>query len=189
MKTCRKCNTEKPLHDFVLNKSCKGGRAGTCKSCSNGYGRKWKEKNKDANSEKRRDLYYEKNKEKIKERQRERELNAPLKSRAAMLRSGMVSRSRLKGLDFDSQFFSNKNLIERLKNNPNCECCGKVLDVGFKHDRKFNDDSPSMDRVDSSKGYTAENTAILCWRCNKSKQDSTAEQLRAIADFMDKWSN
>jgi hypothetical protein len=46
-----------------------------------------------------------------------------------------------------------------------------------------------MDRVNSKIGYTKENTAILCWCCNKHKQDSTAAELRQIANFMDYWEN
>jgi hypothetical protein len=74
--------------------------------------------------------------------------------------------------------------MERLSENPHCECCGKKLDIEFKQNKKFNDNSPSMDRVDPCKGYTKENTAILCWRCNKHKQDATSQELRTIADFM-----
>ena len=46
-----------------------------------------------------------------------------------------------------------------------------------------------MDRVNPKQGYTKDNTAILCWRCNKHKQDASSEELRVIADFMDVWGN
>ena len=101
----------------------------------------------------------------------------------------MRDRSKSKDIGFDNEFFTVNYLMERLSKNPNCECCGKKLDIEFKENKKFNDNSPSMDRVNSLKGYTKDNVAILCWRCNKHKQDSTSKELRIIADFMDVWGN
>jgi hypothetical protein len=47
------------------------------------------------------------------------------------------------------------------------------------------DNSPSIDRIDSSKGYTADNIQIISWRANRIKNDSTPEELRKLADFME----
>jgi hypothetical protein len=99
----------------------------------------------------------------------------------------MINRSREKNLQIDKDYFTVKYLMERISINPYCECCGKRFDISFKSDRKYNDDSPSMDRVNTNLGYVKENVAILCWCCNKHKQDSTPEQLRQIADFIEDW--
>ena len=40
-KVCRVCGNIKPLSDFHPNKSCSGGRVGTCKQCSNRRVRSW----------------------------------------------------------------------------------------------------------------------------------------------------
>ena len=45
------------------------------------------------------------------------------------------------------------------------------------------DNSYSIDRVDSSKGYTKDNVVIISWRANRIKSDSTPEELRKLADF------
>lgn len=46
---------------------------------------------------------------------------------------------------------------------------------GYSH----KDNSPSIDRIDSSKGYTMKNIAIISWRANRLKSDGTAvEHLR-----------
>ena len=58
-----------------------------------------------------------------------------------------------------------------------------------KFDKKFHDDSPSIDRVNSKLGYIKNNVAILCWRCNKVKQDSIPSELRIVADFIDRFNN
>ncbi len=46
------------------------------------------------------------------------------------------------------------------------------------------DNSPSIDRIDSDKGYEAGNIHIISWRANRIKNDSTPEELEAIAKYM-----
>lgn len=43
--------------------------------------------------------------------------------------------------------------------------------------------SPTLDRVDNSKGYTKENTLVVSFRANNLKSDATFEELRQLADF------
>ena len=45
-------------------------------------------------------------------------------------------------------------------------------------------DSPSLDRRDNTKGYTIENTAVICMHCNVRKQDSTIEDLHMLLRYM-----
>ena len=186
---CKKCGLEKQPNQFVKNKQCKKGYAGTCKKCSNLYLKKWKQEHSSELSKKRRERYAETEGLEVKKRERKRKQLYPLRVRCQLLRSGMRDRSKIKNIEFDNKLFTVKYLMGRLSENSNCECCGKKLDIDFKKDKKFNDNSPSMDRVNSNKGYTKDNVAILCWRCNKHKQDSTAKELRKIADFMDVWGN
>lgn len=47
------------------------------------------------------------------------------------------------------------------------------------------DSSPSVDRIDSTKGYTKDNIQIISWRANRIKNDSTPEELRRLADYME----
>jgi len=189
MKKCNKCSEYRQLDEFIKNIHCKDGFAGICKSCQNKYSKDWKTKNSKRLATKRRIRYAETEGLEVKKRENKRKQLQPLRVRCQLLRQGMVERSRLKNIKFDNDFFTVKYLMNRLSENPKCECCDKQLDIGFKEDNKFNDNSPSMDRVDSNKGYEKNNVAILCWRCNKHKQDSTAEELRMIAKFMDNWGN
>jgi len=45
-------------------------------------------------------------------------------------------------------------------------------------------DSPSLDRLDNRKGYIRGNVMIISNRANMIKQDATAEEVQAVADFM-----
>lgn len=51
------------------------------------------------------------------------------------------------------------------------------------------DNSPSIDRIDSSKGYEPDNIQIISWRANRIKNDSSPEELRLLADYMEKKTN
>lgn len=43
--------------------------------------------------------------------------------------------------------------------------------------------SPSLDRVDSTKGYTPDNVRVISWRANKIKGDATPEELERVAAY------
>jgi len=189
MNKCSRCGIEYPMDKFIKNKDCVGGYAGTCKNCQNAYSRKWKRKNSKRLSLSRRKRYAETEGMEVKTRVEARKKLYPLRFRCQMLCSGMRDRARIKNIEYDKNFFTTNYLIKRLSKNPNCQCCGKKLDLDYKNDRKFNESSPSMDRVNPKKGYTKENTAILCWRCNRIKQDAKPFELRKIADFIDVWGN
>lgn len=64
-----------------------------------------------------------------------------------------------------------------------CPVLGIPLDW-FAESRQEN--SPSIDRLDSSKGYIKGNVAIMSWRANRIKNDGTAKEHQQIADFLDK---
>lgn len=46
------------------------------------------------------------------------------------------------------------------------------------------DASPSLDRIDPTKGYVKGNVAVISYRANRVKNDGTAEEHEAIAEFM-----
>lgn len=46
------------------------------------------------------------------------------------------------------------------------------------------DNSPSLDRIDSSKGYIKGNVQVLSWRANNLKSNGTAEEFKKLAEFM-----
>lgn len=51
-----------------------------------------------------------------------------------------------------------------------------------------NPNKPSIDRIDSSKGYTLDNIVIVSWRANDLKADGTPEELMKLAVFYSRYS-
>jgi len=48
------------------------------------------------------------------------------------------------------------------------------------------DNSPSIDQIVPSKGYTLDNIQVISWRANRIKNDATPEELVKISQFMKK---
>lgn len=63
-----------------------------------------------------------------------------------------------------------------------CPVFGVPLVVG--HRRKRNWNSPSLDRINSSKGYTPDNIQVISWRANCLKRDATVEELEKLVFYM-----
>lgn len=51
--------------------------------------------------------------------------------------------------------------------------------------RKTSANSPSIDRIDNSKGYIPTNIVVISNRANLLKKDATLDELVAIAEFYD----
>lgn len=61
-----------------------------------------------------------------------------------------------------------------------CPVLGIPLLVGREHPK---DNNPSIDRIDSSKGYIPGNVIVVSTRANRIKNNSTVEDLRRIYEF------
>lgn len=57
----------------------------------------------------------------------------------------------------------------------------------IKGDNKREDGSPSIDRIDNSKGYSKDNIIIISWRANKLKGESSHEERVKILEFYRKY--
>jgi hypothetical protein len=44
--------------------------------------------------------------------------------------------------------------------------------------------SPSLDRIDSAKGYVKGNVEVISWRANRIKYDATIQELEAVVAYM-----
>jgi hypothetical protein len=66
-----------------------------------------------------------------------------------------------------------------------CPVLGITINYeGNNGQRGFVNDSPSIDRIDSSLGYVKGNVQLICWRANRIKSDATIEELQALLNFM-----
>lgn len=55
-----------------------------------------------------------------------------------------------------------------------------VLGVELKYDKGINDCKPSLDRIDSSKGYVPGNVRVISWKVNYLKGELTLEQIERL---------
>ena len=136
---CRECRDTKILNnEFFIKKDSKNAYRGICRIC---YNKKQREKKEISGSEK---IKYQKYKD-------ERKVN-PLN----YLLRGAKSRSKIKNREFDLTLSFLKDLWEDQKGL--CFYTGEPINftLGFK-------DSISLDRKDSLRGYTMDNT-VLCRR-------------------------
>jgi hypothetical protein len=92
----------------------------------------------------------------------------------AALYYGAKNRAKHSGLDYDLG-------MKELTIPTHCP----VLGIALKHNtaRRL-DNSPSIDRIDSSKGYTKDNVRVISWRANKLKNNGTLEELEAVVRYM-----
>lgn len=67
-----------------------------------------------------------------------------------------------------------------------CPVLGMVLARNTTGIRKPQSCSPSVDRLDSKRGYVKGNVAVISYRANRIKNDANPAELRLIADWMDR---
>ena len=84
------------------------------------------------------------------------------------------SRARAKGLEHTIT-------IEDIKIPTHCPLLGIPLQDNTGQGRGNNPTSPSLDRLDSSKGYTPDNIWVISNRANEIKSNATLEELERIA--------
>jgi len=65
----------------------------------------------------------------------------------------------------------------------NCPVLGIELSVPLVG---RSDTSPSLDRIDNSKGYTPDNVVVVSWRVNRLKGSATLDELQRIAAYYER---
>lgn len=80
------------------------------------------------------------------------------------------------------------NILENINIPDTCPIFGLTLNYDGVENPGWTrtDNSPSIDRIDSDKGYTIDNIQIISWRANRIKNDSTPEELRKLSDYMER---
>ena len=146
MKTCSRCNVEKPFELFKTEKRSKDKRTSACRDCINTQKRQSKaQKN------------YQ---------------NLPV-GRANRIYHTLIKGAESRGIAFN---LSKEWILEKLLNG-RCEVTGipfvfdankNSFTVKSKNQNR-NPWSPSVDRIDSSKGYTEENCKMVCTMYNTCK--------------------
>lgn len=204
MKKCYNCKIQKELRFFGKDKSRKDKLRLYCKDCvlkrdrsyraknknkHREYAKKYRIKNKDNPVYKKKKAeqdrkYREKNKDKIRRQaesmREERNAKRRQNRRRQLLEDPIPfliesSRRRAKKRDMEHTITASDIKIPR-----NCPVLGIPIFVGSG---RACPNSPSLDRIDSSKGYTRENVIVVSWRANDLKRDATVEEMRKLYYF------
>jgi hypothetical protein len=118
--------------------------------------------------------HYRANKEKYKEASRKWRLN----NLNHVLWRTAKNRARLKGMEFNID-------VEDIIIPSECPILGIKLVSGAARKSGGNtNNSPSIDRIDSRKGYIKGNVQVISVRANWLKNNATTEELRRLANYM-----
>lgn len=161
---CTTCGQEMPLGEFWKQPSKVSGYQAECKYCMRGRNRRWWKKNKVA-ARIRYHGYWSKHR-----------LARPEYS----IWKACKDRASQYGMEFSL-------LLEDIVIPERCPVLGIKLEAGMGRGRGLGlihrDKSPSIDRVDNSKGYTPDNILVVSYRANRIKSDATVEELVAVSEF------
>lgn len=155
MKTCTKCNKKRQDKSFSKLWSSPDGLTKVCRKCR---------------SDARR-VEYSENPEHYIEKSHNWKKNNPERWMLKHVRKSAKERN----LEFDLD--QSDIVIPKV-----CPIFGIPLVFGSKS-RTAN--SPSVDRIDSSRGYVKGNIQIISWRANDLKGNATPDELRKLADYME----
>ena len=184
-KKCTKCLQILPLERFYQD-----GRKGylsECKSCRAQYMRERRAKDPEAYRKWHRDYrarnkdrvrgYREKSRKEKPERAREYVARSRSKDPVRALLNAARSRSRLYGLDFD---ITHEDVVMPEK----CPILGIPFGPNTGRGCGAHSDSPSLDRIDPSKGYVKGNVQVLSRLANTMKSNATREHLLAFSRWI-----
>lgn len=162
VRKCCKCKLEKPLHEFNKNKTKYLGICYECKECNNKYNKEYRKSGKN-----------KKCKSYIRRKQYSREYY--IANREYEIWRHAKKRAKLNNLEFSIE-------IDDIIVPSICP----VLGIPIIGDKGRCDNSPSLDRIDNTKGYTKDNICVISWRANNIKHVGTAEEHRKIAEYIEK---
>lgn len=185
MHRCFLCRELKFLEEFYKDKTYHDGYGHRCKACNKEYKKNYhKEYHAKEETKQKKREYYRKNRdwidasnkksrEKHKERWAEERKNRHAIDPIPNMLQTAKRRARERGLDFNIT-------SEDLKLPEICPALGVPIKVTRGKATPF---SPSLDRVDNTKGYIKGNVVIVSYRANTVKNDASIEELRKILKF------
>ena len=185
MKECKSCNKWLNDEDFYLYN--RKNHRNICKKCVCDYNKKWRESHPELGRKRykkeknkillRCKLWREKNKNKLKEKRLFKYKN----NLSNVLFFGAKERAKKKNLEFSLK--KEDIIIPSI-----CPVLGIPLFYKRTHG-KPNPNSPSIDRINNSKGYTIDNIIIVSRRANVLKNDSSIQELKKIISFYENLNN
>jgi DNA-binding CsgD family transcriptional regulator len=105
----------------------------------------------------------------------------PVDYYCSMMTAQAKRRAAQKGMEFSLTPKYVKSIVTK-----NCPVFGTPFHWEYGHGLGYNGSSPSLDRIDNSKGYVEGNVAIISRRANSIKSDATSEEIAKILAYMRK---
>lgn len=171
MKICIDCQQEKDEQEFHKDSRIKSGLSSKCKSCRKAEAARRYEANKEKYKPAYKE-YYEKNKEYIASRGRKYRKKMKTENPKRQMVSSAKTRAKKQGLDFN--ITADDFEIPEV-----CPILGIDL---FKSDGVgANPNSPSLDRLIPSKGYTKGNVWVISKLANYMKNSASFDELTMFA--------
>lgn len=93
------------------------------------------------------------------------------------LLSYLKRKAKRKGLEFS---LSREDIVIPT----HCPIFGMKLNTEVGKTTRNRDNSPSVDRIDNSKGYTPDNIQIISYKANRTKNDATIEELELLVNYL-----
>ena len=171
------------MEEFGLDKTHSDGRRSICKSCISSYMKNYGQKNADIISHKRKRRYQENREQELKKMRERRKLmgwkwNETRRQRhkenpLLEMYQSAKTRAKRKGLDF-------KLNPDDLTLPDKCPVLGIPLIVS---EETASNNSPTIDRIDNSKGYIPGNIIIISFKANTIKNTASIEDLQKVLTF------
>lgn len=157
VKRCSRCRLEKPSKEYWKNNNSRDGYQHTCISCQK---ERWE-----------RDVS---KKAEVKARFRERQQNYNDNNIDKYLWFEARKRAKEKGLEFTIQ--PSDITVPDV-----CPVTGLTME---RNRGKLDDNSYSLDRIDSNKGYIPGNVAVISSKANRIKNNFSLEELEKLLTYM-----
>lgn len=164
---CSTCKEEKCEDCFHKNGRTKSGFANACKECMREYKKKWYTQNGGKEYERTYGQRY--SKEKVARASEWKRMNPTRR-----LWQGAKRRALERGIDFNIPW--TEIVIP--------EFC-PILGIKIEHGNNcVKESSPSLDRIDNSKGYVIGNVRVISHRANSLKNNLSLEQAERLVEYM-----
>lgn len=150
MKTCTKCEVEKPLAEFSRHPQCSDGYTTHCKACVRKKSAAWHKSNGEALNKSRRAAF-----------------RTPI-GKARSIYSTMRLSCKKNG--WADPEFSVEEILDIISEG-RCAITAIPFEVENNYASLRNPFAPSPDRIDNSLGYTKDNVQWVIWMFNQMKSD------------------
>ena len=173
MKKCSKCKIEKSFESFSKWAKSKDGLQTTCKTCQSNYFLNNKERIYANKNKIRKEYYWE-------QKERHDRKKSRIKNRERYLFLAAKNRAKKYNIEFTIDILD--ILIPEF-----CPLLKERLSTEMHTGNSF---SPSLDRIDSTKGYVPGNVWVISNKANRMKSNAAAEELiifaKSVLDYWDK---